>query len=130
MSSMSDRSAATVDALWAQLETVLDPCSLAFAAPISVVSLGLVDDLKLSGSSATVRLLLTMPACTMFGDIASQVRAALLVVEGVDDVRVELESRVEWSEGRMSPEARDALVARRAAYRERYQVLPRGRQPA
>jgi metal-sulfur cluster biosynthetic enzyme len=66
----------------------------------------------------------------MFGDIASQVRAALLAVDGVDDVHVELESRIEWSEGRMSPGAREALVARRAAYRERHQIVPRGRQPA
>lgn len=126
---MSEASAPTPTALKARLATVMDPCSLAFASPISIVSLGLIESVEIAGSSVTVRLLLTMPACTMFGDIASQVRAALLEVDGIDDVRVELETGSEWSEARMSQATRDAIVARRDAYRELHQITPRGRPP-
>jgi metal-sulfur cluster biosynthetic enzyme len=114
-----------IDQAWAQLATVMDPCSFAFGSPISVVSLGLIEGLEISGSKATLRLLLTMPACTMFGDIASQARAALLEVAGVDEVDVQLEDRIEWTESRMSEDTQRAMAARRAEYRRLYQITPR-----
>jgi metal-sulfur cluster biosynthetic enzyme len=90
----------------------------------------LIENLEVTGSKVSVRLLLTMPACTMFGDIATQVRATLLELDGVDEVEVRLEDRMEWSESRMSIDTQRALVARQQAYRELHQITPRGNRPS
>jgi metal-sulfur cluster biosynthetic enzyme len=116
-----------IDRLWTQLSKVMDPCSFAFGSPISIVNLGLIDALEISGTKVTLRLLLTMPACLMFGDIASQAQAALLEVDGVDEVDVKLEDRFEWSESRMSADTQRQMAERRGAYRQLHQITPRGR---
>jgi metal-sulfur cluster biosynthetic enzyme len=118
-----------IDRLWTALSNVMDPCSFAFGSPISIVSLGLIEALEISGAKVTLRLLLTMPACMMFGDIASQVKAALLVIDGVDEVDVKLENGFEWSESRISADAQKDMAERRDAYRQLHQITPWAQRP-
>jgi len=104
----------------------MDPCSYAFGTPVSIVELGLVRKLDVVGMVAHVELSLTMPACSMFTDIASQVRAALVGIDGIEEVTVHWDFEFEWTEAMMSAELQTAMNERRARYRQTYQLSPRG----
>lgn len=70
----------------------------------TLADLGMVDAVEMSGSTARVRVLLTIEGCPKKSDIDSAVRDAALSVTGVDAVDVTL--------GVMSDDARRALSAR------------------
>lgn len=70
----------------------------------TLADLGMVDAVEVIGSTARVRVLLTIDGCPKKSDIESAVRDAALSVSGVDNVDVTL--------GVMSDDARRALSAR------------------
>jgi ATP-binding protein involved in chromosome partitioning len=106
----SEREAAVVDAL----RDVLDPCSCMTEDPISIVALGLVDDVTVTGSTASVRLLLTSEMCTYFVKMAEEAERRVLELPGIDRVEVRKESESVWTPARMS-------AAERRNRRERFE---------
>lgn len=106
----SEREAAVVEAL----RDVLDPCSCMTEDPISIVALGLVDDVTVTGSRASVQLLLTSEMCTYFVKMANEVERRVLELPGIDRVEVRKESETIWTPARMS-------TAERRSRRERFE---------
>lgn len=49
--------------LTAQLERVVEPCSLSMGSPMSICDMGLVEDVRFDRGVASVVLCLTDPAC-------------------------------------------------------------------
>lgn len=88
-----------------RLRTVTDPCSLAMRSPIDIWSLGLVEDVTVTGGVARVRLVLTDASCVFFRGISDHVAAALCGVAGVDAVEVELDTTILWTPDRMKDSA-------------------------
>ena len=86
----------TDDRIRAALAGVNDP---EIKRPIT--ELGMVDDVRVSGTSVTVRILLTVSACPMRDTLTRDVTAAVQRLEGVTDVHVEM--------GVMSDEQRTGL---------------------
>lgn len=107
------------------LAEIHDPCSVALGDPVTLEDLGLIERIVIEGREIRVHLVLTMPNCVMFLDIASSVRAA---IEELGDVNVDvrLDHHVDWSEDRLPAAARERLASRRAAYRAHPDVRPRG----
>ena len=48
-----------------KLDNVIDPCSEANGSNLSIVEMGLVDEIQLDGNEVTVDMLLTSPHCMM-----------------------------------------------------------------
>ena len=67
------------------LRQVIDP-----EIGCNIVALGLVYDIEIRGGHVRVRMTLTTPGCPMHELIANGVQMALLNLEGVDEVEVEL----------------------------------------
>nr|CAA9336739.1 MAG: Mrp protein homolog [uncultured Nocardioidaceae bacterium] len=86
----------TDDRIRAALAGVNDP---EIKRPIT--ELGMVDDVRVSGTSVTVRILLTVSACPMRDTLTRDVTAAVQRLEGVTDVHVDM--------GVMSDEQRTGL---------------------
>jgi metal-sulfur cluster biosynthetic enzyme len=84
-----------------RLRTVTDPCSLGMRAPIDIWSLGLVEDVTVTGRTARVRLVLTDPSCVFFRGISEHVTAALQALPDIDAVEVELDTATLWTPDRM-----------------------------
>ena len=59
-----------------------------------IVSLNMVRDLAVDGSTALFRLVLTTPACPLREQIDSDVRAALAQLDGIDEVAIEWDAEV------------------------------------
>ena len=95
---------ATIDetAVWAALRQVVDP-----EIDCNIVDLGLVYGVAIQGAKVTVTMTLTTPGCPMHESIAGGVGSALLNLEGVDDVEVNIVWDPPWTPARMSDYGRE-----------------------
>jgi ATP-binding protein involved in chromosome partitioning len=59
-----------------------------------LVSLGMIEDLVVQGSKVSFTVVLTTPACPLKAQIEREAREAVMAVPGVEDVTVNLTSRV------------------------------------
>ena len=83
------------------LRQVLDP-----ELDCNIVDLGLVYGIAIDAAKVTVTMTLTMPGCPLHESIASAVRSALLGLEGLDDVEVNVVWEPPWTPARMTEEGR------------------------
>ena len=79
------------------LRQVIDP-----ELGCNIVDLGLVYGIDIAGSKVTVSLTLTTPGCPMHESIAWGVQSALLGIQGVEEVDVQLVWDPPWTPARMS----------------------------
>jgi len=94
-----------------KLEAVLDPCSCMSEHPISIVDLGLVDDIEWDETTetVTVHLLLTSQRCTYFLDIDDEICERVGELPDVSEVEVhQVTSGEIWTADRMSEDERQA----------------------
>ena len=83
------------------LRQVVDP-----EIDCNIVDLGLVYDTRIEGAKVTVQMTLTTPGCPMHESIAWGVKNALLNLEPVEEVAVEIVWDPPWSPLMMSDEGR------------------------
>jgi metal-sulfur cluster biosynthetic enzyme len=89
-------------AVRAALRQVVDP-----EIDCNIVDLGLVYGIAIHGAKVTVTMTLTTQGCPMHESIAWGVQCALLNLEGVEEVDVQLVWDPPWTPERMSPLARE-----------------------
>ena len=87
--------------VWQALRQVIDP-----ELDCNIVDLGLVYDLAIEGSKVTVTMTLTTPGCPMHESLSWGVKTALLGLENVNDVEVNIVWDPRWTPDRMSEQAR------------------------
>jgi len=98
----------------AALGEVVDPCSVAAGAPLSLLDMGLVRGWRLTlDGTLEVRLDVTAPVCLMAGHFVADARERLGALAGVRAVEIRIEPSGEWSPERISDRGRE-LLARRA----------------
>lgn len=93
-----------------RLGNVLDPCSCATENPVSIVDLGLVEEVHLDDESVSVRFLPTSPMCLYMGQIMDDAERELLELDGVRDVDLEVIDATEkmWRPDRLADDLREA----------------------
>ena len=64
-----------------------------------IISLNMVRDLKIEGSSVSMTLMLTTPACPLSGPFKESVETALLAIPGVTETKVSLDAEVRAHRG-------------------------------
>jgi FeS assembly SUF system protein len=85
-----------------RLRKIYDP-----EIPVNIYDLGLIYDLDIqSNGDVSVRMTLTAANCPVAQGFPEHVQEALLLVDGVNDVTVELVWEPPWSRDRMSEAAR------------------------
>ncbi|MEM7740818.1 MAG: SUF system Fe-S cluster assembly protein [Pseudomonadota bacterium] len=89
------------------LKTVYDP-----EIPVDIYELGLIYRVDFdpatadNGAKITVDMTLTAPGCPVAGEMPGWVEDAILKVDGIDDVSVNMTFEPPWSPDRMSEEAK------------------------
>lgn len=95
-------------AIWAQLKTVFDP-----EIPVNIVDLGLVYDCQIKDEegqkNVEIKMTLTAPGCGMGPTIAADAQSKILMLEGVDNARVDLVWDPVWNQGMISEEGKMKL---------------------
>lgn len=99
--------AAVADAL----ASVEDPCMASAGLDLSILDLGLVQNVRMDGSHVRVELTFTELGCSFTHHLATRVQDALEALEGVDEVEVRPVWTPHWTRARLSPRARRALRA-------------------
>lgn len=85
----------------ATLRQVMDP-----EIDLNIVDLGLIYDVAIEGAKVSVRMTVTTPGCPMQHALESGVRSALLGLDAVEEVDVEMVFEPVWTPERISPAAR------------------------
>ncbi len=89
------------DKIKAALKSVKDP-----EIPVDIYELGLIYDIGLNKGHLDVSMTLTAPACPVAETLPKMVEMALLTVDGIDSVKVEVVWDPPWNSSMMSEEAR------------------------
>jgi metal-sulfur cluster biosynthetic enzyme len=100
---MTDRPA-LIDAL----REVYDPCCA--DRGISIVDMGVVEDVRLDGSHVAVDLVLTTGWCPFVASMSSAIPDRLKRLDGVETVDVRVVWDPVWTMDRLSESAREALA--------------------
>ena len=119
---MTDRPA-LIDAL----REVYDPCCA--DRGISIVDMGVVEDVRLEGAHVDVDLVLTTGWCPFVASMSSAIPDRLRSIAGVETVEVRAVWDPVWTEQRLSPSAREKLtlpLEELIPYRERRLAQQRG----
>ena len=90
------------------LREVYDPCCA--DRGISIVDMGVVEDVRLDGSHVAVDLVLTTGWCPFVASMSSAIPDRLKRLEGVDTVEVKVVWDPVWTMDRLSEEAREKLA--------------------
>lgn len=107
--SLPEAVGAVAGAVAVALQGVPDPCMVAAGAPTSIIDLGLVDAVEVSGCVATVTITLTEPGCPFTHNIVDEITDAARTVDGIEEVEVVPRWAPLWTEARMTPEGRRIL---------------------
>jgi probable FeS assembly SUF system protein SufT len=99
----------TEQQVWDTLRTCYDP-----EIPVNIVDLGLVYGMQFkklsSGNHAVdVKMTLTAPGCGMGPSIAGDAQQKLLMLDGVEEARVEIVWDPPWHQSMITPEGRRIL---------------------
>jgi metal-sulfur cluster biosynthetic enzyme len=94
----------TPEDVYKALGNVFDP-----ELGLPVTDLGLVYDVQLEGKTANVKMTLTSMGCPLAGTITDYAKRAVMEVEGIEEVNVEIIWDPPWSVDMMSDEARMRL---------------------
>lgn len=87
------------------LKTVYDP-----EIPVDIWELGLIYDITIDDNAVVwIKMTLTSPACPVAGSLPLEVQEKVMLVEGVDDVDLQLVWDPPWNKEKLSEEARIAL---------------------
>lgn len=93
---------AFTQALIKQLKTVFDP-----EIPVDIYELGLIYKIDVNDKKdVDIDMTLTAPACPVAGEMPGWVKEAVLRVEGIGEVTVNMVFDPPWTPERMSEEAR------------------------
>ena len=82
------------------LKQVYDP-----EIPVNIYDLGLIYNIGVEGSKATIKMTLTAPNCPLVDELLENTYDAVMMVPGIDEVVIELIFDPPWSKDRMSEEA-------------------------
>jgi metal-sulfur cluster biosynthetic enzyme len=80
--------AALIARVETQLEGVVEPCSIAFGKPISIVEMGLIERIVVTDSHVSITLCLTDAACVHYAAMARFIRDAVLALPEINSVDV------------------------------------------
>lgn len=101
--------AAVTAAVEQSLNDVPDPCMVAAGAPTSIIELGLVDEVRVEGTTAHIEISLTEPGCPFTHHIVAEITDAAAAIDGIDEVVVTPRWAPLWTEDRLTPEGRRKL---------------------
>lgn len=101
------------------LKTIPDP-----EMPISIVDLGLVEDVRIDSGRVSIDILPTFVGCPALEMIADDIQDKVGRLEGVGDIDVRFLYDPPWSVERISDEGRRALAAHGVTVPERGGTLP------
>jgi len=109
-----------------ELNTIVDPCSVAGGAPAGIVDMGLIRRLDIAdgerGAEVSMSIGVTEFGCLMAAPFAVEAEKRVGALSGIASVTVSLDDKFDWDPSDMAPAYRAHLQERHRMARER--MLP------
>ena len=105
---MNDARAPDRDAIVDALRDVYDPCCA--DRGVSIVDMGVVEDVRVDGAHVDVDLVLTTGWCPFVSSMSTAIPERLRRMDGVESVEVRTVWDPVWTPDRLSASARDKLA--------------------
>ena len=86
------------------LRQVIDP-----ELDCNIVDLGLIYNIRIEGTKVSIQMTLTTPACPMSESLAMGVQSAILNLDPVEEVEVDLVWDPPWTPARLTEQGRTRL---------------------
>ena len=74
--------------------------------PVNIYELGLIYDIQVKGKKAEIKMTLTTPNCPVAESLPKEVKDAVMQVEGIEDVDLQLVWDPPWNKEMMSEAAK------------------------
>ena len=87
------------------LKTVFDP-----EIPVNVYDLGLIYKIDIQGDTCNIEMTLTAPGCPAADFLVEDIKQKVGTVKGINTVNVEIVFEPEWTQDRMSEQAKLELA--------------------
>jgi metal-sulfur cluster biosynthetic enzyme len=84
----------------ARLARVVEPCSISFGKPISIVEMGLIERIEVRETNAEITLCLTDAACVHFAGMQRFIRDEVLALPEISTVEVKQTLEQLWTPDR------------------------------
>ncbi len=111
--------------VWTALEDVPDPCHALSGHDLSIVDLGLINDVTRHDDIITVSVTFTDPSCVFSYKIIMDMEDLAQSLDGVSEIRVTSDPYPMWTEGRLSAKAKTLFSDKR----RKFAVAPTGVSP-
>ncbi len=105
-----------VAAVWSLLEGVADPCHALSGHDLSIVDLGLINDVVRDGDIITVSVTFTDPSCVFSYQIIMDMEDLAARLDGITAIKVSSDPYPLWTENRLSAKAKQLFADKRQRF--------------
>jgi metal-sulfur cluster biosynthetic enzyme len=109
--------ALTQEEVISRLHQITDPCSAATRVPLSIVEMGMVENVELAAGQVVVSLRMTSPLCHALPYFQMEVERVLAGIPGVEHIECTFDHGGNWQPGHMTAGAHLKLAERRELIR-------------
>jgi metal-sulfur cluster biosynthetic enzyme len=102
-----------------RLHGVIDPCSAATKVPLSIVEMGMVENVEIVSGNVVVALRMTSPLCHALPYFEMEIEHVLAGIPGILGVKCIFDHGGNWQPDNMTVGARRRLADRREFVRSR-----------
>src|ERR1700676_4692110 len=102
-----------------RLHEVIDPCSAATGAPLSIVEMGMIQSVEIVSRNVVVSLRMTSPLSHALPYLQMEVERVLTGITGVDGVKCTFDHGGNWQPDNMTLGAKRKLPDQREFFRTR-----------
>jgi len=105
--------ALTQEEVISRLNQITDPCSAATRVPLSIVEMGMVENVELASGNVVVALRMTSPLCHALPYFQMEIERVLAGIPGIEDIECTFDHGGNWHPDNMTVGARLKLAERR-----------------
>jgi metal-sulfur cluster biosynthetic enzyme len=99
--------------LVSRLHEIADPCSAATNVPLSIVEMGMVENVEIESGNVVVALRMTSPLCHAIAYFQMEIERVLAGIPGIGRVACTFDHGENWRPDHMTAEAQGKLAVRR-----------------
>jgi metal-sulfur cluster biosynthetic enzyme len=102
-----------------RLHEIIDPCSAATKVPLSIVEMGMVENVELTSGNVVVALRMTSPLCHALPYFQIEIERVLGSIPGIVGIKCTFDHGGNWQPDNMTVGAQRKLADRREFVRNR-----------
>lgn len=102
-----------IAAVWSLLNGIPDPCHALSGHDLSIVDLGLINDVVREGDAIRISITFTDPTCVFSYKIIMDLEDLAATLGGVSEITVRSDPYPLWTEDRLSDKARQLFADKR-----------------